>query len=292
MKGNEILTTGISRALTFLRSLRKSQPGAGSPEPSFFPEKSPVSSRDKPSFNEDTWLQIAALFSIFLHLGLLVLLPAPGNRGVLPAQSGPMSIQVFSREPEPEPEPLPPVEEEVDPVTTEEEPVPEEAPPGDLPLEPDPPIPPASLPPTSPAPESVIPDFPLDAPAEPESPLEDGEIERIQSLLSETLQLSKSDKARDRWLMLEVREPIRRGLSELHGRGVSVSDAEGQGKFLLSFWIDGDGWIYDLSLKPAPGVEIDAFGIRDMIAGLNPLKAAPSGVKTPIKLQLRVQNLE
>ena len=292
MKGNEILTTGISRALTFLRSLRKSQPSAGSPEPPFFPEKSPVSSREKPSFNEDTWLQIAALFSIFLHLGLLVLLPAPGNRGVLPAQSGPMSIQVFSREPEPEPEPLPPVEEEVDPVTTEEEPVPEESPPVDLPLEPDPPIPPAPIPPTSPAPESVIPDFPLDAPAEPESPPEDGEIERIQSLLSETLQLSKSDKARDRWLMLEVREPIRRGLSELHGRGVSVSDAEGQGKFLLSFWIDGDGWIYDLSLKPAPGVEIDAFGIRDMIAGLNPLKAAPSGVKTPIKLQLRVQNLE
>lgn len=279
MKGNEILTTGISRALTFLRSLRKSQPGAGSPEPSFFPDKS--------SFNEDTWLQIAALFSIFLHLGLLVMLPAPGNRGLLPAQPEPMSIQVFSKEPEPEPEPLHPVEEEVDPVTTEEEPAPEEAPPVDLPLEPDPPIP-ATLP----APESVIPDFPLDAPAEPESPLEDGEIERIQSLLNETLQLSKSDKARDRWLMLEVREPIRRGLSELHGRGVSVSDAEGQGKFLLSFWIDGEGWIYDLSLKPAPGVEIDAFGIRDMIAGLNPLKAAPSGVKTPIKLQLRVQNLE
>lgn len=287
MKGNEILTTGISRALTFLRSIRKAQPGAGSTEPSFFPEKSPVSSRDKPSFNEDTWLQIAALFSIFLHLGLLVLLPAPGNRGVLPAQSGPMSIQVFSREPEPEPEPAPTVEEEVDPVTTEEQPVPEETPPVNLPLEPDPPIPPAL-----PSPELMIPDFPLDAPAEPESPLEDGEIERIQSLLSETLQLSQSDKARDRWLMLEVREPIRRGLSELHGRGVSVSDAEGQGKFLLSFWIDGDGWIYDLALKPAPGVEIDAFGIRDMIAGLNPLKAAPSGVKTPIKLQLRIQNLE
>ena len=290
MKGNEILTNGISRALTFLRSLRKVPLGKGSSEPSFFPEKSPASSRNKPSFNEDTWLQIAALFSIFLHLGLLVLLPAPGNRGVLPAQSGPMSIQVFSKDPEPAPpaeEEIITIEDEVDPVTIEEETVSEEAPPVDLPLEPDPPIPTVL-----PGPESTIPDFPLDAPAEPESPAEDGEIERIQSLLSETLQMSKSDKARDRWLMLEVREPIRRGLSELHGRGVSVSDAEGQGKFLLSFWIDGDGWIYDLALKPAPGVEIDAFGIRDMIAGLNPLKAAPSGVKTPIKLQLRVQNLE
>lgn len=284
MKGKEILTTGISRALTFLRSLRNSPSAADSDQPSFFPKKS--------SFSEDTWLQIAALFSIFLHLGLLILLPAPGNRGALPAQSGPMSIQFLAREPEPEP--APPVEEEIstteeelDPLTTEEPQTIEEDPPVELPPESSPPIPPAL-----PSPESTIPDFPLDAPAEPESPLEDGEMERIQSLLSETLQMSKSDKARDRWLMLEVREPIRRGLSELHGRGVSVSDAEGQGKFLLSFWIDGEGWIYDLSLKPAPGVEIDAFGIRDMIAGLNPLKAAPAGVKTPIKLQLRVQNIE
>ena len=284
MKGKEILTTGISRALTFLRSLRNSPSAADSDQPSFFPKKS--------SFSEDTWLQIAALFSIFLHLGLLILLPAPGNRGALPAQSGPMSIQFLAREPEPEP--APPVEEEIstteeelDPLTTEEPQTIEEDPPVELPPESSPPIPPAL-----PSPESTIPDLPLDAPAEPESPVEDGEIERIQSLLSETLQLSKSDKARDRWLMLEVREPIRRGLSVLHGRGVSVSDAEGQGKFLLSFWIDGEGWIYDLSLKPAPGVEIDAFGIRDMIAGLNPLKAAPAGVKTPIKLQLRVQNIE
>ncbi|MGB1070585.1 MAG: hypothetical protein ACPG1Z_02880 [Planctomycetota bacterium] len=284
MKGKEILTTGISRALTFLRSLRNSPSAADSDQPSFFPKKS--------SFSEDTWLQIAALFSIFLHLGLLILLPAPGNRGALPAQSGPMSIQFLAREPEPEPAPpakeeISTTEEELDQETIEEQSPIEEDPPADLSPESNPPIPP-----TIPSPESTIPDLPLDAPAEPESPVEDGEIERIQSLLSETLQLSKSDKARDRWLMLEVREPIRRGLSELHGRGVSVSDAEGQGKFLLSFWIDGEGWIYDLSLKPAPGVEIDAFGIRDMIAGLNPLKAAPAGVKTPIKLQLRVQNIE
>lgn len=284
MKGKEILTTGISRTLTFLQSLRKSQSGADSDQPSFFLKKN--------SFSEDTWLQIAALFSIFLHLGLLILLPAPGNRGALPAQSGPMSIQFLAREPEPEPAPpaeeeIITIEEESEPATTEEQPAIEEDPPADLQPEASPPIPPKLA-----SPESTIPDFPLDAPAEPESPLEDGEMERIQSLLSETLQMSKSDKARDRWLMLEVREPIRRGLSELHGRGVSVSDAEGQGKFLLSFWIDGEGWIYDLSLKPAPGVEIDAFGIRDMIAGLNPLKAAPAGVKTPIKLQLRVQNIE
>lgn len=248
----------------------------------------PLPGQSRQTSNEQTWLQIAALFSVFLHLGLLILLPAPGQRGTLPAQTGPMTLQ-FST-PKPEPEPDPPIQPEPEPeeVEPEPEPIPKvepEAPETDT--DPLPPVP-APVLPVSP----TGPDLPLDGPANPESPIEDGELERIQSLLTETLQQSQSDKARDRWLMLEVREPIRKGLTELHGSGVSVSDAQGQGKFLLSFWVDGDGWIYDLALKPAPGVDIDAFGIRDMIARLNPLAAAPAGVKTPIKLQLRVQSLE
>ena len=93
-------------------------------------------------------------------------------------------------------------------------------------------------------------------------------------------------------MLLQVREPIREGLAKLFGQGTSISDSTDQGKFILSFWIDGEGWIYDLALKPAPGAQINAFEIRDMIARLNPLPAAPAGVKTPIKIQLRVQSLE
>lgn len=290
MKGKRISSTGISMGLSRLRSLLQLGTSANSPVPPS-PDSTSESNHSKTSFNEETWLQIAALFSVFLHLGLLILLPAPGNRGVLPAQTGPMTVQFLA--PKPEPQPDPPAETEPEIPEEEPEPVVEEAenPAEEMPVDPVL-APPASIPIATAPSLPALPDLPLDGPAEPESPAEDGEIERIQSLLAETLQQSKSDKARDRWLMLDVREPIRRGLSELQGRGVSVSAAAGQGKFLLSFWIDSGGWIYDLSLKPAPGVEIDAFGIRDMIAGLNPLTPAPAGVKTPIKLQLRVQSLE
>ena len=163
-EGNEILTTGISRAFTFLRSLRKSQPGAGSPEPSSFREI-PRFQSGQTLLNEDTWLQIAAL-SIFFIWGYWSCCP-PRNRECCPPSPVPQSIQVFSREPESEPEPSP-VEEEVD-STTEEEPVPEEALPRSSSRTRS--TDPTRITPTNIArPESVIPDFPLDAPLSPNPP--------------------------------------------------------------------------------------------------------------------------
>ena len=241
--------------------------------------------------SEEAWLRIAALLSIFLHLGILILLPAPGNRGTLPAQRVQVDVR-FRSTPEPDP-----IEEQIPEPIEDPNPLEEE----EL-VEPSPPLVEETE-----IPETIVDNFaeimtppttavestaPLDSPAQPETPEEDGEIERIQSLLNDTLDQVNHDKARDRWLLLEVREPIRNGLTELLGQGFSISDAEGSGKFLLSFWIDAEGWIYDLALKPAPGVKIDAFGIRDMIARLNPLTSAPEGVKTPLKIQLRVQSLE
>ena len=124
MKGKRISSTGISMGLSRLRSLLQLGTSANSPVPPS-PDSTSESNHSKTSFNEETWLQIAALFSVFLHLGLLILLPAPGNRGVLPAQTGPMTVQFLA--PKPEPQPDPPAETEPEIPEEEPEPVVEEA---------------------------------------------------------------------------------------------------------------------------------------------------------------------
>ena len=266
-------------------SLVKKQPSSGTTSTRSTKFRSQFPSFPTSKRKNDSWLRVAALLSIFMHLGLLILLPAPGNRGTLPAQR--VKVDVRFRSPPP-PEPIPTEVEEIQPLLEEDPPeteiedkeiadiAPKESPQEVL----------------NNAGTSPVPEMHLDGPATPEISEEDGEIQKIQSLLTDTRDQVLNDKARDRWLLLEVREPIRTGLTQLLGQGMEISDSEGSGKFLLSFWIDGEGWIYDLALKPAPGVEIDAFGIRDMIARLNPLANAPAGVKTPLKSALRVQSLE
>ncbi|MDE0961459.1 MAG: hypothetical protein OSB09_11840, partial [Planctomycetota bacterium] len=129
---------------------------------------------------------------------------------------------------------------------------------------------------------------PLDAP-----PLaSDPDRERVRSLLEETMQQASSHHQRDRWLMLEVREKVRHNLSQLQQRELRISEGPGEASCLLGFLVDAEGWIFDITLRPAPGLEIDAFAIRDAIALLNPIKAPPPGVATPIHLQLRVDFLE
>ena len=233
----------------------------------------------------DAWIKSAALISSLMHLSIFFLVPVPGASETLPPNSVRIAVAFSTPPPTPPPTEMIPAEE-VSPVMAEPE---EEA---EIPQEElEPPLEAEDFLPPQASPQQVAPQN-LDSPPLDKLSSTEEEITRIQSLLDDTIEKVSSDKERDRWLILEVREPIRTSLATLLGNGTSITDAEGDGQFLISFWIDSDGWIYDLALKPAPGVQIDAFAIRDAIANLNPMTSAPEGVETPLKIQLRVQSLE
>ncbi len=248
------------------------------------------SKRSVPPPRRDVLFQNAALLSVAIHLTALLVLPPPGASGesTIPERVS-LSTKLVpppaTAPPSPQPE-LQPVE-----VEPPEPSAPETKPAEEAPIEP------------SPAPQeddlrTSRPEFSVDPPAAVSGPLDappqakGRERERVDSLLQKTLQQASSHHDRDRWLMLEVREKVRVNLSRLQQRNLLISDGPGEASCLLGFLIDAEGWIFDITLRPAPGLEIDAFAIRDAIAVLNPVKAPPAGVATPIHLQLRIDFLE
>ncbi len=235
---------------------------------------------------DDAWIKSAALISSLIHLSILFLVPVSGTSETLPPNTVRIEVAFSTPPPTSSVTELIPTEE-ISPELVEPEveiEIPQE--------EPEPPLKTEDFLPPQISPQPLTPPKNLDSPPLDKLSSTEEEITRIQSLLDDTIEKVSSDKERDRWLILEVREPIRTSLATLLGNGTSITDAEGDGQFLISFWIDADGWIYDLALKPAPGVQIDAFAIRDAIANLNPMTSAPEGVEAPLKIQLRVQSLE
>ncbi len=233
------------------------------------------------SGRRDGLLHNAAYLSITLHLLFLLLFPAPGASS---EQISNQRIVLHSRIAE---------EVVVEPIEKEilEEPVevPDATPQAQQEL--DPPQQVEASPPQISQPLSPLPDpqTPLDAPV-PSSAKLDGD--KISSLLEETRNEISRDLDRDRWLMLEVREKIRLSLSQLQQRKTRVSSGPGDASCLVGFHVDAEGWIFDITLRPAPGVQFDAFAVRDAIAILNPLTAPPAGVATPVELSLRVEFLD
>ncbi len=261
-----------SRLLRRIRSFFSSAAGSGSPL-----------TIPRSSGHRDGLLHNAAYLSITMHLLFLLLFPAPGASS---AQISNQRIVLHSR-----------IAEEVAEETLDKEildepaELPEETPPAQA-VE-DPPqqqsietSPPEISPPLPPLPD---PQTPLDAPVPSSSNLND---DKISSLLEETRDEISRDHERDRWLMLEVREKIRLSLSRLQQRETRVSSGPGDASCLVGFHVDAEGWIFDITLRPAPGIQIDAFAVRDAIAFLNPLTAPPPGVATPVELSLRVEFLD
>ncbi|MGE4618355.1 MAG: hypothetical protein AAEJ04_00940 [Planctomycetota bacterium] len=238
----------------------------------------------KSDAKSDALLHNAAILSLALHLFMLLVLPTPGASGETAA---PTRIILTSTvvAPEPVPEPVP-VVEEVSPPQPEE---PEE-------LIPEPEPQPAEmmtgseLQPIEELPTIDVKEGasgPLDAPVENKF-----NREKIASLLEQTQKKAESQQAQERWLLLEVREKVLNSLSRLLRGNATIHDGNDAASFLLGFRIDAEGWIYDITLRPAPNVTIDAFAIRDAIAVLNPLIPPPKGVSLPIELHLRVDFME
>jgi len=234
--------------------------------------------------NSDALLQNAALLSLSLHLVALLLLPTPGASG---ETASPMRVVIRNTLVPPEvvaiPDPAPEVPVPVEPEVVE---VPR---PESVPDEPEPGAQPepiflqekfdSDLNPASPEPLDVPPESSLDR-------------EKVTALLEQARKSALKDQARQRWLMLEVREKILNNLSHLLQGGTTIHQGNENACFLLGFRIDAEGWIYDLSLRPAPGVQLDAFAVRDAIASLNPLVAPPAGGTLPVELHLRVDLLD
>jgi len=232
----------------------------------------------------DSLLQNAALLSLSLHLAALLLLPTPGATGEVNPESRILikSTRVEPEpilEPEPTPEPPAPLEPESNTVPDPEPAVDEPEPASDV--------------------REVLIEEPLqavtEAPVE-ETPADNGEDSReqqqIDKLLEDTRRSTLHHQARNRWLMMEVREKVLNNLSRLHQGGASIHQGDGNASFLLGFRIDDEGWIYDISLRPAPGVQLDAFAVRDAVAILNPLAPPPRQGNFPVDVQLRVDFLD
>lgn len=232
----------------------------------------------------DTLLQNAALLSLSLHLAALLLLPTPGASGEVNPEPR-ILIKSTRVEPEPviEPEPIPeapaPLEPESSTIPDPEPQVDEPEPVEDV--------------------KEVLVEEPLQAVTQ--APVEESpddteeksrEREQIDTLLEETRRSALHHQSRNRWLMLEVREKVLNNLSRLHQGGASIHQGDGSASFLLGFRIDDEGWIYDISLRPAPGVQLDAFAVRDAVAILNPLAPPPQEGRFPVDVRLRVDFLD
>lgn len=232
----------------------------------------------------DTLLQNAALLSLSIHMIALLLLPTPGSSEEVPPPNRiTLNSKLVQLEPEPVPEPLnekeAPSEPEID-EAPDEPPIPDET---DEIIA-------AEPPPPEPLPTPVVEQA---AEETTDTAVEKSlEQQKIDRLLEETRKSSRQNQARDRWLMLEVREKVLNNLSRLLKGGASIHQGKGKASFLLGFRIDAEGWIYDLTLRPAPGVQLDAFAIRDAVAILNPLTPPPAGGKFPIDLRLKVDFLD
>lgn len=233
--------------------------------------------QEGPHRRKDELLQNAAIGSVLLHLMALLLIPSPGAS----SQSTPEPRITLHTSVSELPDPAPPAESIEGAKHVPEEPEnltdPEQYQRTELP---------------TPAAEEVA-EMAIPSPgaADPEATADlDGS--RVTSLLQETRDALARDQTRERWLMLEVREKIRANLAQLQQKETRITVGPGEASCLLGFFIDADGWIFDISLRPAPGIQIDAIAIRDAIAILNPLTPPPAVITPPIRLHLRVDFLE
>ncbi len=243
----------------------------------------PRTNRKPPSGSSDSILRNAALVSVALHLFAILVLPTPGSssepttgtrivlRGSV-LEAAPMKTDTPS-----EPQPRPEKEETSGDQDLETDPVPS---PSEDVAEPD-------------AVKEQLGSYVDAAPdAIGESPQDTAESKRIDALMEQTQKTVLQNKTRERWLMMEVREQVLNNLSHLLQGNATIHQGDDRASFLVGFLIDAEGWIYDISLRPAPGVEFDAFAVRDAIAILNPLNPPPTGIDVPIELHLRVDFLE
>ncbi len=233
--------------------------------------------QQRPRRRKDELLQNAAIGSVMLHLMALLLIPSPGAS----SQSTPeprITLHTSVRE---MPDPAPPAEPIDGPEETPEEPETLTNSEQDQSTE----LPPPAV--------QEIAEVAIASAGTTEVEAADAhDSDRVSSLLQQTRDALARDQARERWLMLEVREKIRANLAQLQQQETRITDGPGEASFLLGFYIDAEGWIFDISLRPAPGFQIDAIAIRDAIAILNPLTPPPAVITAPIRLHLRVDFLE
>ena len=234
--------------------------------------------------HSDAILRNAALLSVTLHLVALLVLPTPGASGEPVARPRiVLDGSLLAPEPmqtptPPEPEPFPVAEDPAEEPDPQTDPVPDNK---------DSDVEPIVL-------EDKFTTNSVDLAPDPaeQSREEALQAERIRALLEQTQKTAHHNQDRERWLMMEVRERILNNLSRLLKTNATIHQEDDTASFLVGFLIDSEGWIYDISLLPAPGVEFDAFAVRDAIAILNPLNPPPTGIAIPIELELRVDFLE
>lgn len=262
----EHFTKGIGRLLhRVVGSVATSSAAASSPV------------QERPRRQKDVLLQNAAIGSVMLHLMALLLIPSPGaSSQTTPEQRITLHTSVSEL---PDPDPQAESIDETEQQSEEPEMVIDAE--HDQRTEP--------LPPTAEVVEEVM--IPAPVTTEVEATLAH-DSSRVSSLLEETRDALARDLIRERWLMLEVREKIRENLAQLQQKETRITEGPGEASCLLGFYIDADGWIFDISLRPAPGIQIDGIAIRDAIAILNPLTPPPSVITPPIRLHLRVDFLE
>ncbi|HIA27099.1 MAG TPA: hypothetical protein EYN79_03115 [Planctomycetes bacterium] len=223
----------------------------------------------------DQVLQLALLFSVTIHLGGLLLLPVPGSA----RESQATSVEISFSESVPLPRPQAPPPETPPPAPAGES-LPQQFP--DV----------TSQPPLPPPPPLHVPGPAPPAPEVP--PLAEEEVDRaaVASLIEATQRVLDAEMQEDRYLMLEVREQLRTAFAPLHPGEALVGSTGNQFLFLIALRIDSEGYIFDLSLRFAPGPRLDARQIEFAVASLSPLAPPPSTLDPPFEVELKVGFLE
>lgn len=199
--------------------------------------------------------------------------PAPTEAGA-EVEEVPDSVDEIDEIDDPAPEVLDPEPVETDPTPPEDDPLP---PP---PVESDLLAPPRVGPLTDPG-------SPEDEPA-----LEGADdAARIAELIRDTRAEIDRPRSEKDYLVLDVWNVVRRSIEEAHDASPvhrDLSAVEDLRKcFVLSFRIDAEGYIFDLSLKTPPGVRtaLDTGALRNAIYAINPLAPPPEGMRTPIEFR-------
>ncbi|MHC4936451.1 MAG: hypothetical protein ACYTGJ_09575 [Planctomycetota bacterium] len=235
-------------------------------------------------------LTTAIWVSFGLHLVLLLALPGPGGVEAAASPSVTLQLRSPSVEPMPTTEPLP-TEEEGSPKAPEDAepaPPPDEA---DEAMEADEGAEePAEPPPSSPVEPDRDGESATEAVVEPLSshPATD-DAARIEALLERTRTALSGPDPRERYLVVEVFNRVKQALDQAHDASPlhrRLGEVDPSRKTcLLSFRIDGDGYIFDLGLRTPPGraSALDLEALHAAIYAINPLPAPPPSLETPIE---------
>ena len=79
-----------------------------------------------------------------------------------------------------------------------------------------------------------------------------------------------------------VREKVLTALQELYPGVETVQRDRFAYRFLLSFRIDEEGYLYDLSLRTPPGSKLKPGELRSALVALSPFVAPPPGTSPPL----------